>query len=90
MACLALYRLRGYNMGHTCHNNVINLSSVPLNTSKLRKTVNSTTFFSEANFDRSCHFWIRIVYLQTDYAAVECSASHAPAGPKVSPASACE
>lgn len=50
---LELQRLHRYNMGHTYYNNgcfmpqhdVMNLSSVPVNTSKLKKSGNSTTFF---------------------------------------------
>lgn len=63
-------------MGHTSYNNgcfmpqhdVMNLSSVPVNTSKLKKSGNSTTFsffFLEEGFDRNCHLWIQIVHLQT-------------------------
>lgn len=60
-------------MGHTYRNNgcfmlqhdVMTLSSVLVDTSKLKMSGNSTTFFLEEAFDKNCHLWIRIVHPQT-------------------------
>ncbi len=57
-------------MRHTYHNNgcfmlqhdVMTLSSVLVDISKLKKSGNSTTFFLGEAFDRNRHLWIQIVH----------------------------
>lgn len=67
---------------------VMALSSVLGDARKLQKSAIGTFFIDEA-FDRNCHLWIRIVHQQTKAVLVRNAVSHAHAGPKVSPASAC-